>query len=126
MWWKVLAALGVLGAIAAISLPVATLTVKVDLPPAVSAAPACKSIELRIREAQDGMRIFVNGAPTARDKLLLEMAKAHDCNAASTPVTIRSDTQVKYGDFMVLTNELQAAGYAKVNLVTYGPAKQSK
>ncbi len=127
MWWKVLATIGAVAVIAALALPMATLRIKVDLPPAkpVPAPPACKSIELWMTEGADGVRLSLNGAPTSRDKLLLDMAKAHDCEAAATPVVIRTDAKIKYGEFIALIDQLQGSGYAKFRLVTEGPRKPS-
>ena len=126
MWWKVLAAIGALAVIAALALPVTTMTIKVDLPPATPPAPACKSIELRMAETPEGVRLSLNGAPTSRDKLLLDMAKAHDCSAAETPVVIRRDSEIKYGEFVAVVDQLQGSGYAKVSLVTEHRNPQTK
>ncbi len=126
MWWKQLAAIGALGAIAAISLPLATLSIKVDLPPATPPAQARRAIELQMTSSARGVRLRLNDKPTTRDKLLLDMAEAHDCDAASTPVHITTDSVIKYGEFMALVDELQTGGYFKLTLVTHGTAAASK
>jgi biopolymer transport protein ExbD len=126
MWWKLLAAVGVVGVIAAINLPMTILSIKVDLPPAVPPAPACKSIDLRIMTSAGGPTLTLNGAPTTGDNLLLDMAKAHDCDAGSTPVHIMADSKIQYGEFMALIDELQRGGYFKVTLVTENPGRSAE
>ncbi len=126
MWWKVLAAVGILGILAAMALPMATLSIKVDLPPAVPAAPTCKTMNLRVAAKKNGPGLWLNGRLTGLERLLLDLSKSQNCAAESTPVIIKADSGVRYGDFKTLKKELEGGGFIRIYLVTEGPAKQPK
>jgi len=126
MWWKILAATGALVAVAAIAVPIATIRIQIDLPPAApgpAPKPACPTINLEIGAAGS---LALNGAPTTAQRLLLDMSTGRRCAPDSTPVAIHAGSQVKYGDFTKLTEELMSGGYTKLTLVTEGRGWPSK
>ncbi len=95
-------------------LPIATLQVKVDLPPAAptaSAAPVCAPITLTIRTVAGNMSLYVDDRPTTLQRLLLDLSKLRTCAPEATKVIIRTDKVTAYGDFMTVVNELQSGGY---------------
>jgi biopolymer transport protein ExbD len=129
MSWKILAGIGGLAVIAAViaafTVPVTTMSIKVDLPPAAppasaapaaSSAPACPPIDLKMIKQGDEIGLLLNGRPTTRQRLLLDLSKVRTCVPEATTVVIHADGQVRYGDFMALINELQG-GY-RFSIVT--------
>ena len=121
MWWKICLAIFGAAALAALALPLATLRIQVDLPPAAPAAkPACPTIALSIAEIGGRTSWLLNGVQTTAQSLLLDMSKQRKCAPESTPVVIRANRRVQYRQFMALVDELQRGGYTKINLITEG------
>jgi biopolymer transport protein ExbD len=114
-WWMILVGVGGLAVIAAMAMPIATLSVKVDLPPpapAASSAPACPQISLQMRTVGEDVKLLLNGTPTTRQRLLLDLARVRRCRPDETKVAIRADHEVAYRQFMDVVSELQAGGYS--------------
>ena len=126
MWWKILTGVGALALLAILFMPIATLSVKVDLPPAVSAAPAassapaCPPINLQLETAAGATSLTINGNPTSRQKLLLDLSKVRRCSPDEVEVILRSGGEASYKEFQAVAEELAKGGYAKITLVTDG------
>lgn len=101
-----------------VSVPMATVAIKVDLPPAQDTPPtALKPVYISI---QQGGKIFLVDTPTDLSRL------GSDLYTALTPagdpkdqtVLIRADAPVKYDEFMGVVNQLQTEGYYKIGLIS--------
>jgi biopolymer transport protein ExbD len=102
-----------------VSIPAATVAIKIDLPPATPSPVTKKPTYISI--GQDGrLTLSVEGVDrdTALDSLDTDLASAfHEANPKQESVLIRADRLVRYGDFMSVVNQLQTDGYYKVALI---------
>jgi len=97
-------------------LPLTTVSIKVDLPPARPSKPAAsKPVEISI-DANGAIQ--VNGRPSSLDTL------ASDVGAVSTTrdknqqqVMIRASETVTYGTYMAVLERLRGAGWHKVGVI---------
>ena len=100
-----------------VAIPVATVSVRVDLPPAnytdtAQAPPTYVSVQL------DGS-VWVGDRRSTLADLPADVARAIGGKAPREQrVYIRADKGVSYGDFMVVMNRLKADGFGKVALVS--------
>ena len=101
-----------------VSIPAATVAIKVDLPPALNTPinPNDKPVYISIR--QDGqVEVFPQGRTTLAT-LDADLARAlQKPNPKGETILIRADKLVRYGDFMSVVNTLQTDGYYKVSLI---------
>jgi biopolymer transport protein ExbD len=106
-----------------VSAPIATVAIKIDMPPAI---PNPQDLHPKLPpyiNVQPGGEIFIGGAKTTLPTL------DHDLSAAlkafnptggdpkNQSVPIKADPNVHFGDFMTVVNQLQADGYFKVALI---------
>ena len=100
-----------------VAAPLASVTIKVALPPA-SAKPARKppkTIYLSIKK--DG-RVFVGDNASDLDTLGADLkAAVGGANPATERIFIRGDQDLPYMDFMAVMNKLQDTGFYSVALV---------
>lgn len=103
-----------------VSIPMATVAIKIDLPPAINTPDNnVKPTYLSIQ--QDGRVILVDkgvdgstSLATLDDDLVRALNKP---NPKGETILIRADRLVKYKDFMAVVNQLQTDGYYKVALI---------
>lgn len=101
-----------------VSVPMATVSIKLDLPPAVPPPPGAKPKEPTFISIAKTGDLFVGGQPTSLDALGgVLAAKIGGSNPQSEAVFIRADREVHYKDFMGVVNQLQTDGFYKVALV---------
>ncbi|HLK24110.1 MAG TPA: biopolymer transporter ExbD [Caulobacteraceae bacterium] len=104
-----------------VSIPLATVAVKIDLPPAQENQDQSKK-PTYISIGQDGkLTLVIQGVNTSTtlDRLGDDLGKAlGGPNPKDQSVLIRADHTVKYGSFMAVVNQLQTDGYYKVALIT--------
>ena len=103
-----------------VSIPLATVAVKIDLPPAQDVQVANKK-PTYISIGQDGKLTLVvqgNNTTTTLDTLGADVGKAMGPDAKNQSVLIRADRTVRYTNFMEVVNQLQTDGYYKVALIT--------
>jgi biopolymer transport protein ExbD len=104
-----------------VSIPLATVAIKIDLPPALSTNdPNQKPTFLFVH--QDGtVGLVVKGVPqpTSLQTLDADLAKAYSDkpNPKNESVLIKADRLTKYKDFMQVVNQLQTDGFYKVALI---------
>lgn len=103
-----------------VAVPVATLAIKVDLPPAQASTTKPKPPTF-ISILQDGRILVVSDARgqqlTSLDRLSGDLVTNLGPDAPNQAILIRADRAVRYGDFMSVVNQLQADGYFKVALI---------
>jgi biopolymer transport protein ExbD len=107
-----------------VSIPLATVAIKIDLPPATNENANDKPTYLSI--GQDGAITLVikgNDTKTSLATLGDDVTRAlGGADPRSQNVLIRADRTVRYKDFMAVVNQLQTDGYYKVALITENQA----
>ncbi len=100
-----------------VAAPVPTLSIKLDLPPALpNTAPPPKPPT--VVSIQKSGAIFVGPRASAIPNLPSDLVGALGSNAQDQTVYIRADKEVKYSAFMAVLNKLQGSGFYKVSLIT--------
>ena len=101
-----------------VAAPLAAVTVKVALPPAVS-KPSTNPPKPVYISIQSNGRLFIQDFPsdvaTLGDDLRKQLGARR--NPTKERIFIRADKQVRYGDFMKVMNALQDANFYSVALV---------
>jgi biopolymer transport protein ExbD len=101
-----------------VSIPAATVSIKLDLPPAIPPPPGAKLEEPTVINIQGNGGVFIGETPTTVDTLPADLAKElNKPNPTEERVYIRADRTVRYGDFMRVMNTLQGNGYFQVALI---------
>ena len=105
-----------------VAVPMATVSIKVDLPPATPPPENVKPKEpIFVSIRDDGL--FIGAQPTTVDRLVADMTtkiKAQDptvIDASKERVMIRADANVLYDRFMTVINAFQTAGFYQVGLI---------
>ena len=108
-----------------VAAPLATVSIKVDLPPATPPPPdAPKPKEPVYISIQKNGQLNISGKQaTSLDRLIPDVTQAltvFDPNKPAKEQTtlIRADREVLYEDFMQVVNTLQQAGFYKVGLIS--------
>lgn len=101
-----------------VTIPPATIAIKIDLPPALPNQTPVKKKPLYISIQKDGQILLVD-TPTSLGTLGDDLARRLAVPAPKDEVIlIRADREVRYNDFMSVVNRLQTDGYYKVALIT--------
>ena len=101
-----------------VSAPLATVSIKIDLPPATPPKDAHPKKPTYI-SLQKGGHIFIVDSATTLDGLAAGLSRALNVpNPQNEVVLIRADRDVRYADFMAVVNQLQTDGFYKVGLIT--------
>ena len=105
-----------------VAIPAATVSIKLDLPPAIPPPPGAKVEEPVLINIQQGGSIFIGDKATSQDGLVADLSQVlsqKDPTKQPTDqrVYIRADRQVRYGDFMAVMNILQGNGFYQVALI---------
>lgn len=105
-----------------VSIPAATVSIKLDLPPAIPPPPGTKVKEPILINLQAGQRIFIGEQATGLDRLTGDLSVVLTREDPTIPPTeqrvyIRADRDVRYGDFMSVMNTLQGNGFYQVALI---------
>jgi biopolymer transport protein ExbD len=101
-----------------VTAPLATVAVKMDLPPAGLASAAQPAF---ISITDKGLYISAGGVarPTSLDALPAGIGRALGGPApTSQQILVRADRHVNYGRFMRVVNALKAAGYNRIGLIS--------
>jgi biopolymer transport protein ExbD len=109
-----------------VAVPVATLAIKVDLPPAQESKEKPKPPTF-ISILQNGSMVVQNPDRGSQPTDLEHLAGMLNLNfgvadPTQQTVLIRADRAVRYSDFMAVVNQLQADGFYKVALITEEPS----
>jgi biopolymer transport protein ExbD len=101
-----------------VAAPLATVSIKLDLPPALpSSGPPPKPPT--VISLQKSGAIFVGPRETSLDTLPSDLVGALNVpHPQDQTVYIRADKEVKYEAFMAVLNDLQKNGFYKVSLIT--------
>ncbi len=100
-----------------VSIPAATVSIKLDLPPAVPPPPGAKVEEPTVINIQNG-GVYIGEMSTSVETLPADLArKLNKPDPTQERGYIRADRSVRYGDFMRVMNTLQGNGYFQVALI---------
>lgn len=101
-----------------VSIPAATVSIKLDLPPAIPPPPGAKIEEPTLINVQQGGKLFIGDSPTSLDTLTADLTRIlNKPEPTEERVYIRADRTVRYGDFMAVMNTLQGNGFYQVALI---------
>jgi len=101
-----------------VTIPPATIAIKIDLPPATPSAGDKTKKPKYISIQKDGQILIVDH-PTTLATLGDDLAGALGvADPRNETILIRADREVHYNDFMAVVNRLQTDGYYKVALIT--------
>jgi biopolymer transport protein ExbD len=105
-----------------VAIPAATVSIKLDLPPAIPPPPGTKVKEPVLINIQAGGGLFIGEQPTSLAGLSADLSRKLTADDPTLPPTqqrvyIRADKQVRYGDFMSVMNDLQGNGFYQVALI---------
>jgi biopolymer transport protein ExbD len=102
-----------------VAIPAATVSIKLDLPPAIPPPPnAPKPPEPTVINIQANGGVYIGEAPTSVETLPADLArKLNKPEPTKERVYIRADRTVRYGQFMEVMNTLQGNGYFQVALI---------
>jgi biopolymer transport protein ExbD len=105
-----------------VSAPLATVAIKLDLPPAVQSntPPPKNPTYINI---QPGGHVFIVAKETSLANLDRDLEGALALSDPGKPpkddtILIKANQQVRYSDFMSVVNQLQSDGYFKISLIT--------
>jgi biopolymer transport protein ExbD len=109
-----------------VTAPLATVSIKIDIPPAL--APTKPTKPPTYISISNGGQLFVSFAtgptstemhPTTLDTMATMVGQSLGvANPTGEQVFIRADPHVKYGIFMSVVNRLQIDGYYKIGLIS--------
>jgi biopolymer transport protein ExbD len=105
-----------------VAIPAATVSIKLDLPPAIPPPPGTKVKEPILINLQPGGGVFIGEKGTTLASLPADLSRTLAADDPTLPPTqqrvyIRADKQVRYGDFMSVMNVLQGNGFYQVALI---------
>jgi biopolymer transport protein ExbD len=105
-----------------VAVPMATVAIKVDLPPATPPPPGVKPKEPVFISIQKSGALYVAEKQTSLDNLQFDLDQKFNETGQAGPkddqrVMVRADADVQYADFMGVLNALQTAGWYKVGLI---------
>ena len=102
-----------------VAAPMATVSIRLDLPPAVPPPPGTPQKDPVYITIQETGSIFIATQQTSIEGLAADVCAAlevtTDCRQER--VFVRADPEVTYNQFMEVMNELQARGFFKVGLL---------
>jgi len=100
-----------------VSAPLATVAIKIDLPPAVPDNNPVLKKPVYISMKDDG-NIYIVAQATTLPTLQTDLQRAFgETDPRHETILIRADKNVRYGDFMSVVNQLQTDGFFKVSLI---------
>lgn len=101
-----------------VSIPAATVSIKLDLPPAVPPPPGAKVEEPTVINVQANGGVYIGEVRTSVATLPADLARVlNKPDPTQERVYIRADRTVRYGQFMEVMNTLQGNGYFQVALI---------
>jgi biopolymer transport protein ExbD len=105
-----------------VAAPMATVSIALDLPPAVPPPPGEKPKKPAFISIQNSGAIFVGDVQSSLSNLNLDVEQAMKNegvtgNFTEERVFVRADGDVMYEQFMAVLNVLQAYGYFKIGLI---------
>ena len=102
-----------------VAAPLATVAIKVDIPPAPPPTEVKEKKDPVFVSIQQGGKVFIVDEPTDLVHLTAALnAKMMSADPKNETILIRADREVLYEDFMHVVNTLQENGFYKVGLIS--------
>ena len=100
-----------------VAAPLATVSIKLDLPPNIP--PKTKTKEPVFINVWPGGKIYVGTQPTSLEALTGDLTRAlQSPNPTDERIMITADRYTPYREFMDVLNELQGDGFFKIGLMS--------
>ena len=103
-----------------VAAPMATVSIRLDLPPAVPPPPGTPQKDPVYITIQETGSLFIADRQTTIETLIPDVCAAlggGDPACKQERVFVRADAEVKYNQFMEVMNALQGSGFFKVGLL---------
>jgi len=101
-----------------VAAPLATVSIRLDLPPATPPPPGVKPEEPTFVSLQQSGALYIGSQETGLDNLAGDLSRfVGGSNPTDERIFVRADGDVQYGNFMNVMNALQDGGFYKVALV---------
>jgi biopolymer transport protein ExbD len=101
-----------------VAAPMATVSIRLDLPPAVPPPPGTVQKDPVYVSIQEGGLLYIADRPTTIATLPQDVCAALEAaNCREERVFVRAQAEVKYNQFMEVMNTLQGNGFFKVGLL---------
>jgi biopolymer transport protein ExbD len=101
-----------------VAAPMATVSIRLDLPPAVPPPPGTPEKDPVYISIQEGGDLYIAERPTSIATLPADVCAALEAaNCREERVFVRAQPEVKYNEFMEVMNTLQGNGFFKVGLL---------
>ena len=105
-----------------VAAPMATVSIRLDLPPAVPPPPGTPEKDPVYISIQEGGDLYIADKQTSLENLIADIsdtmtAKGVTGNLMEERVFVRADADVSYEQFMAVLNVLQANGFYKIGLI---------
>ena len=100
-----------------VSIPAATVSIKLDLPPAN--APSTPLVKKPVFISIMGPdQIYIGDVKTDHTRLIADLQAAlQSPNPFNERILVRGDKDIKYDDFVAVINQLQQNGFLKIGLI---------
>jgi biopolymer transport protein ExbD len=106
-----------------VAIPMATVSIRLDLPPATPPPPDQEPKKPVFVSIKNDGTLFISEKPTTLERLVADISTEMRINdplvvdPSQERVMIRADADVPYDRFMTVINEFQTAGFYKVGLI---------
>ena len=97
-----------------VAMPMATTSLKLDLPPAKAGSASVDPTYVSLQP--DGL-LFLDEKPTSLATLGADLTAKLGKDATRQEIYVRADVGVRYGAFVAVVDQLRADGFHKVGLV---------
>ena len=101
-----------------VAAPLATVSIRLDLPPATPPPPGVPPEEPTFVSLQQSGALYIGQTETSLETLPGDLSRVlGGSNPTEERIFVRADGDVQYGNFMSVMNALQDGGFYKVALV---------
>jgi len=101
-----------------VSIPAATVSIKLDLPPAKAPPTSVKQKDPVFISIMGPDDIYIGSNKTSMARLIPDVAAAlQSPDPYNERILVRGDKDIKYEDFVKVINELQQNNYRKIGLI---------
>ncbi len=102
-----------------VAAPLATVSIKVDLPPATPPPPGMKQKDPVFINVEQYGKVYIAAKETSLATLITDIEAAlASPNPTEERIMIRANAYVPYRDFMAVLNTLQGNGFLKIGLIS--------
>ena len=113
---KIVLLVGAIVLLLLLAVPIATVRIKIDLPPAAPSREKAEPAPIQVEILADGA-LRVEGAPSTLDTLPADIAARASSPPGEQRVMIRAGEGVNYAAFTAVLQRLNGLGWTKVGIV---------